>query len=63
MIDFDLIILGVAIICMIVCVINVIKIVKKIKQECNNKFILVGVGICILIYSIIIKIKYVLMYN
>lgn len=68
MIDFDLIMLGfgtiVAIIGMIVCTINVIKIANKAKEEYNNnKFVLVGIGIFILIYFIISKIKYVLMYN
>lgn len=68
MIDFDLIMLGfgtiVAIIGMIVCIINVIKIANKAKEEYNNnKFVLVGIGIFILIYFIISKIKYVLMYN
>lgn len=67
MIDFDLIMLGfgtiVAIIGMIVCIINVIKIANKAKKEYNNKFVLVGIGIFILIYFIISKIKYVLMYN
>lgn len=67
-IDFDLIMLGfgtiVAIIGMIVCIINVIKIANKAKEEYNNnKFVLVGIGIFILIYFIISKIKYVLMYN
>ena len=67
MIDFDLIMLGfgtiVAIIGMIVCIINVTKIANKAKKEYNNKFVLVGIGIFILIYFIISKIKYVLMYN
>lgn len=68
MIDFDLIMLCfgtiVAIIGMIVCIINVIKTVNKVKKECNNnKFVLVGMGIFILIYLIISKIKDVLMYN
>lgn len=66
-IDFDLIMLGfgtiVAIIGMIVCIINVTKIANKAKKEYNNKFVLVGIGIFILIYFIISKIKYVLMYN
>lgn len=67
-IDFDLIMLGfgiiVAIIGMIVCIINIIKIVKEVKKEYNNnKFVLVGMGIFILIYFIIRKIKDVLMYN